>query len=99
MFTLFRIMSGAQSDVESKAIDQLMTTLPTVKFAFIFFMVTSSWTLLSILTAVVSENMIATTGQQEEEQRITSDDDDRAEHIADLKELFSPLIKKDDSED
>lgn len=35
--------------------------------AFVFFMVTSSWTLLSILTAVVSENMISTTSGQEKE--------------------------------
>eukprot|EP00438_Fugacium_kawagutii_P034699 Skav231170 [mRNA] locus=scaffold3252:311661:317917:- [translate_table: standard] len=37
------------------------------KTAFVFFMVTSSWTLLSILTAVVSENMISTTSGQEKE--------------------------------
>merc|ERR1719172_377244 len=80
MFTLFRVMSGAESDEEAHAIDSLMTALPTVKFAFIFFMVTSSWTLLSILTAVVSDNMISTTGQQEEEMRITQDDEDRADH-------------------
>ena len=31
-----------------------MSNIPTFKFAFVFFMVTSSWTLLSILTAVES---------------------------------------------
>ena len=31
----------------------IMSNIPTFKFAFVFFMVTSSWTLLSILTAVV----------------------------------------------
>lgn len=30
----------------------IMSNIPTFKFAFVFFMVTSSWTLLSILTAV-----------------------------------------------
>jgi len=96
MFTLFRFMSSAQSDEEAAAIDELMETLPVVKFAFIFFMVTSSWTLLSILTAVVSENMINTTDEQNEEMRITSDDDDRAEHREDLNDLFSHLTKHED---
>ena len=32
----------------------IMSNIPTFKFAFVFFMVTSSWTLLSILTAVES---------------------------------------------
>lgn len=32
----------------------IMSNIPTFKFAFVFFMVTSSWTLLSILTAVAS---------------------------------------------
>ena len=84
MFTLFRVMSGAQSDSESAALDSawdsktcpillhksvsgtgwykarepsqgIMDNIPTFKFAFVFFMVTSSWTLLSILTAVVAK--------------------------------------------
>jgi len=88
-------MSGAQSDEESNAIDELMNDLPSVKFAFIFFMVTSSWTLLSILTAVVSENMISTTGQQEEELRIAQDSDDRQTTMAELKEFFSPIALED----
>ena len=86
MFTLFRVMSGAQSDSESAALDSaldwfrlvhsetpanrlaqsvqncckhllgIMDNIPTFKFAFVFFMVTSSWTLLSILTAVVAHS-------------------------------------------
>jgi len=74
MFTLFRFMSGAESEDEAAAIDDLMVQLPLLKFAFVFFMITSSWTLLSILTAVVSENMISTTGQQEYEMQLASDE-------------------------
>jgi hypothetical protein len=84
-------MSGAESDEEAQAIDSLMTALPTVKFAFIFFMVTSSWTLLSILTAVVSDNMISTTGQQVEEMKIASDDEDRQEQKRELRKLFDSI--------
>merc|ERR1719506_1013674 len=91
MFTLFRFMSGAQSDEEAYAIDELMTSLPSVKFAFVFFMVTSSWTLLSILTAVVSENMISTCSDQQAEMCMLSDEEDRLSHMANLRELFDEL--------
>merc|ERR1711881_22439 len=91
MFTLFRIMSGASSGQEAQAMDALMNELPTVKFGFIFFMVTSSWTLLSILTAVVSENMISTCGNQAEELKMISHEEDRKRHMADLQELFQSM--------
>jgi len=53
-----------------------------------FFMITSSWTLLSILTAVVSENMISTTGKQEYEMKLACDEEDRAQHMRELRDLF-----------
>jgi len=98
MFTLFRVMSGAASDDEATAIDELMKALPTVKFAFVFFMITSSWTLLSILTAVVSENMITCTGQQEEEMKLAHAEEDREAHTKDLKDLFSSIDESGDGE-
>jgi len=94
MFTLFRVMSAAASDQESDAINQLVSELPGLKFAFVFFMITSSWMLLSILTAVVSETMISTTGQQEYELQITSDELDRARHLQELQLLFKQLDVK-----
>lgn len=36
----------------------IMDNIPTFKFAFVFFMVTSSWTLLSILTAVATRRIL-----------------------------------------
>ncbi|CAE7368957.1 OGT [Symbiodinium natans] len=96
MFTLFRVMSGAQSDSESAALDSIMDNIPTFKFAFVFFMVTSSWTLLSILTAVVSENMISTTSSQEKEIQLMSEEEDRKRHIEDLKELFKEINTRGD---
>jgi voltage-gated sodium channel len=96
MFTLFRVMSGAASDKEQAAIDELMVSIPQIKFAFIFFMVTSSWTLLSILTAVVSDNMIATTGAQEQELNLSCADEDRQNHIRDLEVLFASMANCDD---
>mmetsp|Transcript_114859 Transcript_114859/g.223124 ORF Transcript_114859/g.223124 Transcript_114859/m.223124 type:complete len:876 (+) Transcript_114859:52-2679(+) len=91
MFTLFRVMSGASSDKEAAAIDAILETLPTLKFAFVFFMITSSWTLLSILTAVVSENMITSTGTQEQELKMQTEEEDRLEHKATLQDLFDEM--------
>merc|ERR1719191_1613165 len=88
---LFKVMSGAQSDTDAAAIEWIMGKIPTVKFVFVFFMVTSSWTLLSILTAVVSENMITTTEKQEEEMKLTTAEEDRLAHIEELKELFGEM--------
>jgi len=88
MFTLFRQMSGASSDQEVNAVDELMKSVPSVKFAFVFFMISSSWTLLSILTAVVSENMISTTGEQQVEMKLVASEEDRARHIQKLSDLF-----------
>jgi len=96
MFTLFRVMSGALSDFETESIDDLMIALPTIKFAFIFFMVTSSWFLLSILTAVVSDHMISNTVQQVEQIKIASDEEDRAYHKKELKDLFNSIDKGGD---
>eukprot|EP00811_Abedinium_folium_P004779 NODE_1439_length_2477_cov_7.934468.p1 GENE.NODE_1439_length_2477_cov_7.934468~~NODE_1439_length_2477_cov_7.934468.p1 ORF type:complete len:739 (+),score=170.61 NODE_1439_length_2477_cov_7.934468:88-2217(+) len=91
MFTLFRVMSGASSESEAYALDTLMAEIPTMKFGFVFFMIASSWTLLSILTAVVSENMITTTSGQEEERRIQTADEDRIQHILHLEDLFRSM--------
>merc|ERR1719443_229497 len=94
MFTLFRVMTGAPSGEEEEAIDWLMQTIPSIKFGFVFFMVTSSWTLLSILTAVVSESMIQTTEEQNTEERIGQADMDRKALIDELKAMFSDIHEK-----
>eukprot|EP00931_Biecheleriopsis_adriatica_P044464 TRINITY_DN25436_c0_g3_i2.p1 TRINITY_DN25436_c0_g3~~TRINITY_DN25436_c0_g3_i2.p1 ORF type:complete len:694 (+),score=109.66 TRINITY_DN25436_c0_g3_i2:80-2083(+) len=96
MFTLFRIMSGNSSDKEASAIENIMARTPELKFVFVFFLVSSSWTLLSILRAVVSENMLSTTGEQEKELALCSAEDDRKEHIKALRELFSVIDDKGD---
>ena len=70
-------MSGAQSDAEAAALGSIMDDIPTYKFAFVFFMVTSSW------TAVVSENMTSTTSGQEKEILLMSEEEDRKRHVQD----------------
>jgi len=91
MFTLFRVMSSAASEQEAHAIDAVLEAAPTLKFAFVFFMITSSWTLLSILTAVVSENMLTSTGEQARAMKLQCDEEDRALHISKLQELFDAI--------
>eukprot|EP00927_Polykrikos_kofoidii_P005832 TRINITY_DN12327_c0_g1_i3.p1 TRINITY_DN12327_c0_g1~~TRINITY_DN12327_c0_g1_i3.p1 ORF type:complete len:788 (-),score=112.36 TRINITY_DN12327_c0_g1_i3:67-2226(-) len=96
MFTLFRIMSSASSASEQFALERVLQSWPFGRFAFAFFLVTSSWTLLSILTAVVSENMITTTGEQEMERRIISAELDRSNHKSALSCLFQQIDKRAD---
>merc|ERR1719387_1457749 len=62
MFTLFRVMNGDVNELRP-----LFTVSPFFRVIFVIFMVASSWSLLSILTAVVSDNMIAVTQQQNTE--------------------------------
>mmetsp|Transcript_116707 Transcript_116707/g.371299 ORF Transcript_116707/g.371299 Transcript_116707/m.371299 type:complete len:727 (-) Transcript_116707:332-2512(-) len=91
MFILFKLMNGAQSDKDAEAIDSLMNRFPLLKFGFVFFLITSSWTLLSILTAVVSENMIHTTSQQDKLLQIQAAEETHKEHVQQLRELFSDM--------
>merc|ERR1719276_283772 len=91
MFLLFKVMNGVLSDTDAEAIDTLMGKMPTLKFALVFFMITSSWTLLSILTAVVSENMISTTRDQEEELRLAFAEEERQSRMQTLRELFHEM--------
>merc|ERR1719329_1561275 len=68
-----------------------METNPTLRFVFVFFLVTSTWTLLSILAAVVSENMMSTCGAQQEELRMISHEQERIVHLNNLKNLFKSI--------
>jgi len=67
MFVLFKVMNGDMDPIKP-----LLDELPITKLVFVLYMVISSWAILSILTAVVSENMIAATDvhrlEQEREQ-------------------------------
>merc|ERR1719223_1871198 len=96
MFTLFRLMSGSSSDVETYSIEVVMAVVPWFKFCFVFFMITSSWTLLSILTAVVSDVMINTSAEQQFEMKLVADEEDRAALVRSLEELFCTIDKDND---
>lgn len=91
MFTLFRVMNGAASEMEEEAIDGLLIALPQMKFAFVFFMVGSSWFLLSILTSVVNDSIIASSASEGAEQKLIQTGEDRVHHLRELSDLFKKL--------
>merc|ERR1719446_1561000 len=62
MFVLFKVMNG-----DTEPVEPLFQALPLSKLAFVLYMVVSSWAILSILTAVVSENMINATEKHRED--------------------------------
>jgi len=62
MWVLFKVMNGESGDLRF-----LFEVQPAFKLVIAIFMIISSWAILSILTAVVSENMIKAT---ERENRI-----------------------------
>lgn len=72
MFVLFKVMNG-----DTEPVEPLFEALPISKLAFVLYMVISSWAILSILTAVVSENMIRATehnrSELDQEQAFTQD--------------------------
>merc|ERR1712050_419920 len=55
MFTLFAIMNGQ----EWEDVEPLFRQFPGLKIAFVCFTTFSSWSLLSVMTGVVAENMIS----------------------------------------
>lgn len=63
LFSLFELMNGDTSVIKS------ITDQMAGKFMFACFMVISNWAVLAILTAVVSENMIASSNRFSEEER------------------------------
>merc|ERR1719443_965640 len=80
---------------EDETMDYLMAKIPGIKFAFVFFMVASSWTLLSILSAVVSDVMISTQVRQEAEFKIVSADDDWVAEVEELRQFFQDMAAEE----
>lgn len=66
MFTLFVLMNGQ----EWKAMEPLLDQYPGMKAIFVFFTILCSWALLSVMTGVVSDNMIAVREKQNQQDDI-----------------------------
>lgn len=88
MFVLFKVMNGDQTTIAP-----LFEFIPLLKVFFVLFMIASSWAILSILTAVVSENMLKVTERthvEQEEMRVKMEN---IRCIERLSEIFSDLDK------
>lgn len=91
MFVLFALM--IQGD--PAALEPLFEAMPMAKLAFVLFMVISSWAILSILTAVVSDNMINATNANRSEQ----DQIDKKTKDQDAKQFLSMIFSQADEDD
>lgn len=90
MFVLFLVMNG-RADI----LEPLFVLIPWVKIIFVVFMVVTSWALLSILTAVLSENMIMETEKQDREAKEYEEQTQMDESKQRLETLFKALDKDD----
>lgn len=86
MFVLFNVMNGDQGTLEP-----LLKIMPVMKLVFALFMITTSWAILSILTAVVSENMIAVTEKSRAEREAIEFKVNERRKVAKLTEIFAAL--------
>jgi len=86
MFVLFQVMNGKENILEP-----LFKVIPYMKVMFVIFMVLTSWALLSILTAVLSENMIMVTQRQEKEAREYDEKSKLEQARAKVEALFKEL--------
>jgi len=86
MFVLFKLMSGDSGDIEP------LLDNNTIKVFFMGFTIMSNWVMLAILTAVVSDNMIAATtlAEQEDVAKQTKDGRERS-----LRRIVEVLEEKD----
>jgi len=84
-------MNGAQTADDDCAIDDLMARVPVLKLAFVFFLIHSSWALLAILTAVVSDNIIVTTSQQDVLLQLQLAEETHKEHVRQLDSILSGM--------
>eukprot|EP00928_Gymnodinium_smaydae_P023849 TRINITY_DN19515_c0_g3_i1.p1 TRINITY_DN19515_c0_g3~~TRINITY_DN19515_c0_g3_i1.p1 ORF type:complete len:688 (+),score=206.52 TRINITY_DN19515_c0_g3_i1:272-2335(+) len=86
MFVLFMAMIGEISYVEP-----LFEIAPSSKVAFMLYIVLSSWAILSILTAVISENMIRVTATSAEEQQKEREEQEWLDSMARLGTILGCL--------
>jgi len=91
IFVLFTVMDGHKS-----ILDPLLNSLPITKVVFMIFVMISEWAMLSILTAVVSENMIAVTEARKQEQESAEQVDKEKEKADELNDIFTHMdLNKD----
>jgi len=83
IFVLFMAMNGSSDPLEP-----MFRILPGSRLFFVIYMVLSSWAILSILTAVISENMISATEIAKEEQVKETEERDWNSSMKKLQEIM-----------
>jgi len=84
MFTLFVLMNGE----EWPDVMPLLDACPSLKFMFVIFIIISTWALLSVMTGVVSDNMIYAREAQTQKDE-TLQGERRAKVQKALKDVFT----------
>jgi len=90
IFSLFRLMSGDTSIIE------LSCSTVVGKLLIVIFVVLANWSILAILTSVVSDNMIATAAVVAQEDERKQRELDHEERVIRLQKLFR-AVDTDDS--
>lgn len=101
IYVLFDVMNGSIDLVAP-----VYETIPATRYGFMLYVVISTWSILSILTAVVSDNMIKASEEHQEEEDDRARKKDQAVSAKILNELFdeadtdgSQTITKQELED
>jgi len=63
IYVLFLVMNG-----ENEIVQPMLPAVPGSKWIFAFFTVISTWSILSVLTSVVTDNMVRATEEHEEDK-------------------------------
>jgi len=91
MFVLFNLMNGSTGSVEP------LLKLPIMKFFIMIYTIISTWAILSILTAVVSGNMIKAQEENKVEEEENSKNVQHTRSVKVLTYLFENADKEHDS--
>eukprot|EP00746_Dinoflagellata_sp_MGD_P015708 gnl/MRDRNA2_/MRDRNA2_135022_c0_seq1.p1 gnl/MRDRNA2_/MRDRNA2_135022_c0~~gnl/MRDRNA2_/MRDRNA2_135022_c0_seq1.p1 ORF type:complete len:727 (+),score=129.43 gnl/MRDRNA2_/MRDRNA2_135022_c0_seq1:207-2387(+) len=92
MFVLFILMNGEISPVEA-----LLDNVPSMKVVYALYMVATCWAILSILTAVVSENMMSVQEEFNSEKRVAQEEIEEKKNLDKLLQLLSELDRNKNS--
>jgi voltage-gated sodium channel len=90
IFVLFQVMNG-----DTSLIEPLFIILPFTQIVFMFFTIVSSWAILSILTAVVSDKMLETANRYRDEVEANEKSANQEKAIESVDEVFLKISEKE----
>eukprot|EP00927_Polykrikos_kofoidii_P059301 TRINITY_DN54491_c0_g1_i1.p1 TRINITY_DN54491_c0_g1~~TRINITY_DN54491_c0_g1_i1.p1 ORF type:complete len:497 (-),score=79.83 TRINITY_DN54491_c0_g1_i1:65-1555(-) len=87
MYTLFTVMTLTNWPI---IIDSADTQYPPIMILVVFFIVMTTYTLISLLTAVITDNVISAV-RNDEEQQMAAMDGERTSFLVSLKAMFNDM--------